>query len=83
MCGSSCYPVIGMSVVLKFDNLQYEGSTMCWLVIRGCLPHCHKSLFCRFYRGVMSLPDVDSRLLAEGFLVWEDVFCYEDGVFNL
>ena len=62
VCGLSCYPVIGMSVVLKFDNLQYEGST-CLL---ACYPDLSSAFVmgrcgCRFYRGMMSLPDVKSR----------------------
>ena len=48
-------------------------------VIGGCLLHCHESLFCPFYRGVRSLPDVDSRCFADGVDMGGCFFCCEDG----
>ena len=55
VCGLSCYPMIGMSVVLKFYNLQYECSTVCLAVLSGFVFRvCHGSLFVDFYRGIVS-----------------------------
>ena len=58
----------GVDVVLEFDNLLYEGSTCCWLVYPGLSSaFVMGRLFCRFYRGMMSLPDVKEPLfVADG-----------------
>ena len=52
------------------------------LCIRVCLPRfCQESLFCRFYRGMMSLPDVKVPLfVADGLCRRMFVRC-DDGVF--
>ena len=68
-------------MVLKFDNLQYEGST--------CLLACYPDLssafvmgrcFVDFYRGMVSLPDVKAVVFADD-LCRRMFFCYDDGVF--
>ena len=53
---------------------------VCWLVIRICLPRLSwVVVFVDFYRGMVSLPDVKAVVFADD--LWEDVFCYYDGVF--
>ena len=71
-------------MVLEFDNLLYEGSTCCWLVYPGLSSaFVMGRLFCRFYRGMMSLPDVKEPLfVADGLC--RRMFCaVMMGFFNL
>ena len=69
-------------MVLKFDNLRYEGSTCFVGLLSGFVFRvCHGSLFCRFYRGMMSLPDVKEPLFVADGLCRRMFLCCDDGVF--
>ena len=82
VCGLSCCPIMGMGVVLKFCNLQYGCSTVCLAVFSGFVFRIVViSHFCRFYRGLRSLPDVSSRCLP--MVCWRVFFAMEMGFFNL
>ena len=71
-------------MVLEFDNLLYEGSTYCWLMYPGLSSaFCQESLFCRFYRGMMSLPDVKEPLFFADELCRRMFSAMMMGFFNL
>ena len=51
------------------------------LCIRDCLPRLSRVVIRRFYRGMMSLPDVKVPLFVADGLCRRMFVCYDDGVF--
>ena len=51
------------------------------LCIRDCLPRLSRVVICRFYRGMMSLPDVRVPLFVADGLCRRMFVCCDDGVF--